>query len=1393
MSKVEDSVVVSAVADSSPVGNGRTSGSSEYLAIQEPSTPVVQGGLSFDPTEDDEGLHRTDSYNVAVAGVSPVPGENTLKKSHEDGEEGREGKATADGKVLPFGALFRYATPAQRRWLWVAVICSLVQGGGMPAWTVVFGEQLNAFKPSEDDLVEELKLLLWVSVVLGVFIGLLAAVSVYILDTVGAAIAVEARTRFVHGVLSNDATWHAREENRPAKLKTRLDKATLTLQAATSAQLNFAVMGAGMFVAGLAFSFYYSWKLTLVYMVAIPLEMTGYAMLADMMAKTDAFHNKIYEEGSRIADEVLTLIRSVKLFNAIAKEVGAYTTVVQQAAARGRARGVQFGLALSLTDPMEFFLYALGFWYGARLIREGEVEVGDILIAMYCTLTGVMGLATIGGYVEQSSKARSSTSGLYAVADHKTSIDGLDANGLKPKAIQTGVTFDNVSFAYPMPQGEHARYAVNHLSFSVGMGETIALVGKSGSGKSTVASLLLRLFDPQHGTISIDGIPLPQLNVQWLRTTVGLVNQQPTLLPGTIHDNIAVGKHGATRDDVVAAAILANAHDFIMSFEDGYDANVGSLGNTLSGGQQQRIAIARTLIGEPPVLILDEATAALDSRSEGKLQRLLESTKGARATIVIAHRLSTIRNVDRIFVLDNGSVIESGSPDELLEQQGAYYAMVMQQGVTRAKSAEDDEEDDDFVDAAAASKRKSAAAIKPLQDKPVETETKPKREASESDASAWAWALAKRHKGWLAVSLVAAFVSGLAWPATIYLLVEMIKISQGFFEGVNFSCDASAADSFFDSEDLCIYSCAVDRSCWGCTPINATTYAEVTNCTKLPCTFGCATEQSHPGDEGRVEEIVTYMAIVAAITLVVLFMRGYAKSVHGEKTTLDTRISLFNSFCMRSAAWHDMHRESELDEILGNGALSAQHLTSGTLSVYLAIIAIISGGIAIAFWGCAQLAAIMMVALPALGFAAYFQSITAVGGEDAGAIPELQPSSDIASTIIMNSELLATLGRSADYLEKYCNELDNLRLHYAKASIKAGFAHFMMQSLMFFIFGIAFYIGALFVNDGVCTMDGMLRSILGLVFCAYVSGMQASQLPNAKSAMLSAVKACTVVSEDDVDPDAAATTGKPVDISSGHVVLKDIRFAYPSRPDNPVIQGLNLTIQPGETVALVGGSGSGKSTILLLLQKLYTPQSGSIEIDGVDVALMDTAYLRRQIAVVSQEVRLFDRTILENIAYRPSPDGQTPPEEDRRRNAEVAAGTAHATEFISAKSEGFDFEVGHRGSKLSGGQRQRVAIARAMYSESGGGPQIRLVLLDEATSALDAESEGHVQDALAELQQGRTTVIVAHRLNTVKSADRICVISEGVIAEEGTFDTLMADDSTLFHKFYIEHFEEEEA
>jgi len=281
----------------------------------------------------------------------------------------------------------------------------------------------------------------------------------------------------------------------------------------------------------------------------------------------------------------------------------------------------------------------------------------------------------MGPTIKAIAAARTAAAEILATVNRKPTID-INAPGLTPTLVSGQITFENVEFTYPS-RLETRIYS--NLNLTVEAGTTVALVGSSGSGKSTAVQLVERFYDPDRGRVLLDGVDLKRLSVGWLREQIGLVGQEPVLFSGTIADNIALGKRGATRADVIEAAKMANAHAFIEGFEKGYDTEVGDGGGKLSGGQKQRVAIARAIIKNPAILLLDEATSALDNESErvvqAALDELISRKDQKRTTLVIAHRLTTIRNADKIVVLDKGEVVEQGTHAELMALGGKYVKL----------------------------------------------------------------------------------------------------------------------------------------------------------------------------------------------------------------------------------------------------------------------------------------------------------------------------------------------------------------------------------------------------------------------------------------------------------------------------------------------------------------------------------------------------------------------------------------------------------------------------------------------------------------------------------------------------------------------------------------------
>jgi len=306
-----------------------------------------------------------------------------------------------------------------------------------------------------------------------------------------------------------------------------------------------------------------------------------------------------------------------------------------------------YGFVQGWTDAVMIWVMAIIFWFGGKRVAGGHTDFEGLFIPIFCISYLAMGMGQANNGVVNAGKAAEAAARVFEVIDRKSKIDFLSDAGARPKDCKGRIELQNVHFTYPARLDQKV---CNGYNLVVEAGTTVALCGASGSGKSTAIQLIERFYDPDQGNVSLDGVNIRDLNVTWLRQQIGLVSQEPVLFSGTIAENIAMGKPGATRAEVVAAAQMANAHTFISEFPDAYETDVGEKGGQLSGGQKQRVAIARAMIKDPAVLLLDEATSALDTESERIVQAALDSlltSSKKRTTIMIAHRLSTIRNAAR--------------------------------------------------------------------------------------------------------------------------------------------------------------------------------------------------------------------------------------------------------------------------------------------------------------------------------------------------------------------------------------------------------------------------------------------------------------------------------------------------------------------------------------------------------------------------------------------------------------------------------------------------------------------------------------------------------------------------------------------------------------------------
>ncbi|ORY03080.1 ABC transporter protein [Basidiobolus meristosporus CBS 931.73] len=438
------------------------------------------------------------------------------------------------------------------------------------------------------------------------------------------------------------------------------------IQEGKSQKVGLVIQNITTFISGFVLAFVKGWKMTLVLLSALPLLAAVGALMTRFVTQNTSGGQGAYASAGGVADEVLSSIKTVYAFGSQKREILRYNANLDVAQRAGVKRSIFEGLGLGLMMMIVYFTYALGFWYGSRLIFDHTMTSEQVLNVIISLMLGAMSLGTASPYMSSISSAQGAAAKVYEIIERQSRIDPSADEGRRidysnpAKSLQGYIEFQDVSFTYPCRPDVPI---LKNFSLQVKPGQTVALVGSSGSGKSTCVQLLERFYDPTKGTVSIDGIDLKEFNIKDLRRSIGLEGQEPVLF-GT---------------KVEQACKLANAHDFISALPDRYDTLVGEKGALLSGGQKQRIAIARALIKNPRILLLHEATSALDTESEGIVQDALDKAARDKTTIVIAHRLSTIKNADLIVVMQQGTTVESGTHSELIAQEGVYAGLVRTQ------------------------------------------------------------------------------------------------------------------------------------------------------------------------------------------------------------------------------------------------------------------------------------------------------------------------------------------------------------------------------------------------------------------------------------------------------------------------------------------------------------------------------------------------------------------------------------------------------------------------------------------------------------------------------------------------------------------------------------------
>ncbi|VVA33899.1 PREDICTED: ABC transporter [Prunus dulcis] len=849
------------------------------------------------------------------------------------------------------------------------------------------------------------------------------------------------------------------------------------------------------------------------------------------------------------------------------------------------------------------------------------------------------------------------------------------------------------------------------FSLYIPSGTTAALVGESGSGKSTVISLIERFYDPRAGEVLIDGINLKEFQLKWIRSKIGLVSQEPVLFASNIKENIAYGKDGATLEEIEAAAQLANAAKFIDKLPQGFDTMVGEHGTQLSGGQKQRIAIARAVLKDPRILLLDEATSALDAESERIVQEALDRIMVNRTSVIVAHRLSTVRNADTIAIIHKGKMVERGSHSDLLKDpEGAYSQLIRLQEVNKGSEQTAEAQNKSEITTKCFRQLSQRTALVRSLSRNSSVGSMRENNTLQADPEAPALPLEQPPK--ISMRRLVA----LNKPEIPVLLIGSVA---AIITGVMI-------------------------------PIFGLLLSKVVKTFYEP-----------PRQQKKDSEFWALMFMTLGVaSLLVIPASEYFFSVAGSKLIERIRLICFERVVHMEVGWFDEAENSSgaIGARLSADAALVRALVGDTLAHIVESIATAAAGLFIGFTACWQLAFILLALIPLIGINGYVQA-KFMKGFSADAKMMYEEASQVANDAVGSIRTVASFCAEEKVMDLYRRKCEGPTEAGKRQGLISGIGFGISFFSLFCVYATCFYAGAKLVEAGKTTFPHVFQVFYALTMAAMGISQSSSFAVDFSKAKNAAASIFAIIDRKS-EIDSSDESGVKLDSVKGEIELHHVIFKYPSRPDIQIFRDLSLTIHCGNTVALVGESGSGKSSVVALLQRFYDPDSGHITLDGIELGKFQLKWLRQQMGLVSQEPALFNDTIRANIAYGKEGDAT---------EAEIIAASelANAYRFISSLGQGFDTIVGERGVQLSGGQKQRIAIARAIIKSP------KILLLDEATSALDAESERVVQDALDGVMVNRTTVVVAHRLSTIKNADVIAVVKNGVIVERGKHDTLM--------------------